>query len=642
MSHIDKAAANTAAILATLEYPNLYYCPRAKNSHRYGSKIPKIKTSYPPSKFEDMTIDHATLPKQLLAFIQTKPCMYNPHELINKLKTDRILQCIPIEYWIAGIVVFSGISIIHFIVMDHQIIYIIDLVNGCSTHEVVHHLVQKLKPAKLDVFPNKLELTLEDETLIRLVIKNKKTMSPHVKNRYDCEEIIFNGETILSSADALASIINGVIYKIPFGYEDPQFMLDTGFTTNSYKLDVIEEFKKRQCKPLIKLFIKYGFQFSNEAAWYLQPINEHIVCNRVINKRGEACKGFPSCGHSDFWLEKSSITLTTSAFDNIHLIPNGGVPESINDEYNPVYIETLDAECLDTSSNTVMRGQMKYYLGAYLKTEFFNGMSSIKFNKLYNIETILEPYKKDPATLLVNFPMYCIPYSHFREKEINKLFRVNKHTKQTIFINKGVSPAHQAPHPPSLLAQILLQSHLNQMLNNKEFHDKLVHMDEPCPLDDYLRVVNETQDKILKSIYLTTHISMNKLEETIRHQLPQFQIYKIINYFNIFHILTPYNFQLLTFEMIRTFLNYLDEYINPKTLNQALFKLIYDVLNCLIKHNCNASNYNELETIYKLYNKLEEYSNFIYENNIPMYINNNIYYRKWKEGDTSRFIIIKC
>jgi hypothetical protein len=647
MAFIDKSAASSAALLATLEYTNLYYCPRNKNSHRYGNKLAPIKTSYPPSKFEDIIIDHALLPKQLLVFIQTIPHIYNTHDVIERFNKDPIMRSIPDEYWNSGIITFSGIALILVIIGQPQKYYTFSVAKefASSVNSLIHILVQKLKPAKLDVFPNKLVLTLDDKTVITLVIKDKITTSPRFKNKFDCEEIIYNGKTILSTADALVSIINGVIYKIPFGFDDPLFMMENKFSDLSYKLDVISEYKKRFSKVLLILLFKCGFQLSNEAAWYLRPINEYIRCNRLINKKGTTCNGDPTCKHSDFWFEKSSIVVTASAINSIHLISNMVAPESIEEDYNSVYITILDLEYEETNKPRIA-GSFRYYLGGVLKTLHFNGLTTEEYNKHYKIETILEPHTKDPETLLVNFPMYSIPYYHFRTTEIKKLFRVNTNTKQTVFIkDKYIFPHSSSSNKPkSLLAQVLYQSYLKGAYNDTHLYSQL--RENKYSLNNYLIIANKIQSNILAFINKITHLSSNKLEDTIKNELTEFSIYKITRYFKIYNIIDMYNLQMLTYEMIASCLNYLDVNIKPNNMSSDEFKVLYEILNYIaretfIRYTLRADTYYKLECVYRLFNKLEEYNKIIYENNIPIKIYDMFYYRKWNVGDNINFIIIK-
>jgi hypothetical protein len=256
--------------------------------------------------------------------------------------------------------------------------------------------------------------------------------------------------------------------------------------------------------------------------------------------------------------------------------------------------------------------------------------------------------------------MYCIPYHYYRSSEIKKLFRVNKKTKQTVFIqDRYIFPQHQqynsplqlqlqlqlpSNKPKSLLAQVLYQTYLKGIYNDKKMV-KLLKVNN-CSLNNYLDITNKIQNNVLSLINKTTNLSINKLEDTITDELTEFSIYKINNYFMIYNILELCNLELLTFETITVFLNYLDVHIKYNHSFVKEYKLFYEILNYIaretfIRYTLYVNTYDKLECIYRLFNKLEEFNNLIYEKNIPIAVYDIFYYRKWMVGENINFVIIK-
>lgn len=649
MFRIDRAAANSASILATLEYTNQYYYGRAKNSHRYSNKGRSVTTSYPPSNFCDIIIDHAKLPKLLLVLNQTKPQIYEPHTIISKLNNDPVISSIPKEYWKSGVISIAGTAQLYFNNMDDVSLpyysFTVAKEFNESTRTLIHTMIQELKPKILNITPSKLHMILENGKHVYISIVEHLVSSPNIKNNYGCNEVIYNGTTILSTAESLSSLINGVIYKIPMGFDDPGFMRSYSFTNNSYRYDVISKYKRYMAKPDLITLIKLGFQLSNEAAWYLRPINEHILCPRIINNRGNLCKGDPTCKHHDFWYEKSCILLTTDAFNNMHcVIHSSNAPSSPEYESNAMYNTIHDLEVNSPDSTSTLHGQIKHNMNYLIKTEYFNGIGLSYYCHFFTIETIEAPHTKDPKTLLDNFPMYVMPVKSYRKEDVDNILRINKNTKQTVFLKENrifplSSSSTNTNKPRSLLANVLYQYYRkNNFIKRVDYEAK-----NTIKFSKYIEHVNSAQDAFIQNIYENTRISMNKLEATINDELSIINAKKILSHQLVLRI-NKYNPILLSeYELINEILDYMCKYVKPEMSIE--FETCLCLLNFIISYTFQFANhtYNTLACVNRLVQQVEKYNKIIYDNNIPIKINEWFYYRTWKTEyqNTTNFIVIK-
>jgi hypothetical protein len=279
-----------------------------------------------------------------------------------------------------------------------------------------------------------------------------------------------------------------------------------------------------------------------------------------------------------------------------------------------------------------------------IKTEYFNGIGLSYYCHFFTIETIDAPHTKYPKTLLDNFPMYVMPVKSYRKEDIDNILRINKNTKQTVFLKENrifplSSSSTNTNKPRSLLANVLYQHYKKNNFTKRVDYEA----QNTIKFSKYIEHVNSAQDAFIQNIYENTRISMNKLEATINDELSIINADKILSHQLVLRI-NKYNPILLSeYELINEILDYMCKYVKPEMSIE--FETCLCLLNFMVIYSFqfNNHNYNTLACLHRLVQQVEKYNKIIYDNNIPIKINEWFYYRTWKTEyqNTTNFIVIK-